>query len=902
MATAHLEVKVDSSGVRSASKDLRELTGYSKETEKQNKRLADVFGEIAAAEEKEAKKAIAAANAKVQAAKDAADKVAQSEEKRAAQAARLAQREDERWNDLKQKSLARYEVQAAAAEKASQRQMAATERAAKREDERWNNAIQRAKAGLDGVLPIRPSLQRIEAKINEAPAHAESGFSGILAGGKEGAISALGLGALAGGAAAAAAAAVGAVASFATLSKVIAETSAYDGLIARLAGVTGGTEAAREQFDKLEKLSDKTIYTENQVTEAFIRMEQNGLKPTEATLTAFANIASATGTSIEQLAEASLAASLGNYKGLRQFGVKAVQEGEGIKVTFKGVTSTIGNSADAITQYLVGIGETDFAGAAERQLDTMGGAVKKLEDAWGDMFREVGRSAVGDFIKTGMTEAAKAINLATDALEAFLYTASQKPKFTGMSAELAAFAKGASKWGAAQSDEEASLADKVQAAIDHLNTGMQSTKDKELAAYRAREAVLKDALVQGVPGDIGAALDENKRQYEESVNGAGAGTKTKKAARTMKKDFDYADLAYRNGQAANAAFLQEVADYEAAQAAEYEALKVTLANKEEAAKASYEKQRRTLEANIGAEGQEELFAANEAAWQAHLDKITADIDEAAEKSAEKQLAMQRKLESIGIGPQSQLQLINSKTAGDRHELGAALADNLSGKNGEALKLEAERTYAQKSIDIEKQRTEEIKKLNMELAAQSVQNAGAMFGSLATVMKNAHGEQSKEYQTMFAIQKGFGIAAAEIAMFQSMAEASKQPYPANIPLYLKAAAQGADIIAQISSTSFSGSYDSGGTINSGSTGEVGERRPELLMVHGRSRVQGPATVIGGEATAALLGGGKSAAPSFDIHLHDNINSAFDHYMSSTRGKQAINLHIKRNGPLIRSITR
>jgi hypothetical protein len=155
--------------------------------------------------------------------------------------------------------------------------------------------------------------------------------------------------------------------------------------------------------------------------------------------------------------------------------------------------------------------------------------------------------------------------------------------------------------------------------------------------------------------------------------------------------------------------------------------------------------------------------------------------------------------------------------------------------------------------------------------------------------------------MFEVQRAFGIASAEIAMLQSMAEASKQPFPANIPLYLKAAAQGAGIVAQISNTAYSGSYDAGGSIYDGSSGDVAERRPELVMLHGRSRVQGPATVIGGADTAALLGGGKSAAPNISVHLHDDINGAFDHYMSSTRGSRAMNLHIKRNGALIRSIT-
>src|SRR3990172_9256231 len=209
--------------------------------------------------------------------------------------------------------------------------------------------------------------------------------------------------------------------------KVMAETIAYENLTARLAGVTGGAEEAKASFDLLEKTSDKTIFTENQMTEAFLHLEQTGLDGSARALKAFANIASATGNSMDQLAEMTLAASMGIFRSMRSMGIRAVADGDKIQMTFKGVTTTIGNSAQEIQGYLVKIGETQFAGAAERQLDTMGGSVKKLGDAWGDLSREVGRSVIGDIIKTTIGDAATVINGVTVAVEALLYTMSKKP-------------------------------------------------------------------------------------------------------------------------------------------------------------------------------------------------------------------------------------------------------------------------------------------------------------------------------------------------------------------------------------------------------------------------------------------------------------------------------------------
>jgi hypothetical protein len=254
------------------------------------------------------------------------------------------------------------------------------------------------------------------------------------------------------------------------------------------------------------------------------------------------------------------------------------------------------------------------------------------------------------------------------------------------------------------------------------------------------------------------------------------------------------------------------------------------------------------------------------------------------------------LRKIGVGPDtSQAQMVNSKYAGQQFELEGALAENMSGKNGEVLKIEAEQTYAAKSIAIERARAQEIRAINLELVHQSAQNAELIFAGLATAMKNGHGEMSAEYRTMFAIQKTFGIAAAEIAMYQAMAEAGKQPFPANIPLYLKAAAQGAQIIAQMSSLSYSGAYDAGGNIAGGSYGDVGERDWELVR---GAKVAGPAQVIGREATAAMLGGGKTERTVVVI----GAEQAFKGWLGSTAHQQAMVTFVKQNGALIRTVAR
>jgi hypothetical protein len=933
---AHLEISVGSNGVVSAEKALKQMNAAAKETAKQQQQLAGIISEIAAVETKAAEKianasrkkeealkasekhhkSLAAIVAEVSAADEkaaeksaaAAAKRAAADEKAAARKAAALARENEAWNDALQKALARDERRAASAK-----------RAAQKEEEHWNNAIQRAKAGLDGVLPIRPSLQRIEARIN-VPAASSSGAAGALEGGA--------LGSLGNSLTSVLPQIAVATVSVAGLHKVIAETSAYDALIARLAGVTDGTAAASEQFEALEKLSDSTIFTENQVVDAFIRLEQNGLKPTAKTLSSFANIASATGTSIEQLAEVSLAASLGNYKGLRQFGIKAVAEGDNLKVTFKGVSETIGNSARDITEYLVSIGETNFAGAAARQLDTMGGAVKKLEDAWGDMFREVGRGRIGDVIKEGMEIATGAVNLMTSAIDILFGKMAQTPPKIQINAGIVA--ENQEDIIAKAMDARAQKAAKI--AADNKGTKIE----QETAAYaaetaeQARAARKTATLARQVQewrdgeeekhkatnsffNDLDSRALNSKQKAKEQLDDDLARIK---AAREAGQEFDVdaatsaANQAYKNalGTKEYAPKIATVEDtsytrYQTMRtkqdADELQAVRESLTTKEESALAFYERNKEILEKSKG--DQTAYLAANEVAWEKHLAELATKQRDADAKLAREQIELQKRLQSIGVGPQSQIQAVQSKYAGQYFDLGAALSDNLSGKNGPDLKLAAEQTYKEKSVAIEQQRAEEIKKIHVELAAQSVQNTALLFGGLAAVMKNAHGEQSKEYQAMFAIQKGFGIASAEIAMYQSMAEASKLPFPANIPVYIKAAAQGAQIIAQMSSLSYAGGYDSGGDIPRGSYGDVGEMG-NLELVSRPSHVRGPAHVIGSRDTAALLSG--SSAPVVNlrnVNLFDG-DRAVNNFLGSTRGERVLLNVIRRNGNAVQSMMR
>ena len=74
----------------------------------------------------------------------------------------------------------------------------------------------------------------------------------------------------------------------------------------------------------------------------------------------------------------------------------------------------------------------------------------------------------------------------------------------------------------------------------------------------------------------------------------------------------------------------------------------------------------------------------------------------------------------------------------------------------------------------------------------------MFGSLASIAKDGLGEQSKLYRAMFAMQQGFAIAQASIAMSQAMSRGLAEGFPEGLADMAMAAAHGAKIISAIKS--------------------------------------------------------------------------------------------------------
>ncbi len=118
-----------------------------------------------------------------------------------------------------------------------------------------------------------------------------------------------------------------------------------------------------------------------------------------------------------------------------------------------------------------------------------------------------------------------------------------------------------------------------------------------------------------------------------------------------------------------------------------------------------------------------------------------------------------------------------------------------------------------------QQAGEQQRQDMFMSAGSVllASTGDLFGGLADIMKNAQGEQSALYKTMFAASKAFAIASASINLWQSVSKAMSVGFPMNIPFIAGALAQGTAILQNLSSVQAAG-FATGGLVTGPGTGQ------------------------------------------------------------------------------------
>lgn len=196
----------------------------------------------------------------------------------------------------------------------------------------------------------------------------------------------------------AASAVAGLVSVSATMQKLVSVARQTDVLKAGLVTMTGSMENANAAFAELSKFAANTPYALDQSVTAFTKLVAMGLTPSQKALESYGNTASAMGKDLNQMIEAVADATTFEFERLKEFGIRASQQGDEVSFTFQGVTTTVKKNAAEIEGYLMALGENQFAGAMANRMATLDGALANLQDSWDGLFRAISTAGTGDAI------------------------------------------------------------------------------------------------------------------------------------------------------------------------------------------------------------------------------------------------------------------------------------------------------------------------------------------------------------------------------------------------------------------------------------------------------------------------------------------------------------------------
>lgn len=177
---------------------------------------------------------------------------------------------------------------------------------------------------------------------------------------------------------------------------VIATTAEFQKMEAVLATTLGSKSAAKVAMDQIVEFASKTPFQVNELTDSFVKLANRGFVPTLTQMTALGDLASSTGKSFDQLTEAALDAMTGEFERLKEFGIRASSEGDKVKFTFKGVTTEVQKTDEAIKDYLISLGNAEgVSGSMAAISETVGGQISNLEDNFSQLQLAIGSSSSG---------------------------------------------------------------------------------------------------------------------------------------------------------------------------------------------------------------------------------------------------------------------------------------------------------------------------------------------------------------------------------------------------------------------------------------------------------------------------------------------------------------------------
>lgn len=663
---------------------------------------------------------------------------------------------------------------------------------------------------------------------------------------------------LAGAAIKAAGAIGGLAAATSVFNKLIDSQRNFDQLNAGLITMTGSASNAAEAFGALQQFAATTPFDLNQAVKGFTQLVALGLNPSQEALTSFGNTAAAMGKDLNQMIEAVADAATGEFERLKEFGIKARQQGDQVSFTFRGVTTTVKKSADDIQKYLINIGNTDFAGAMQERAKTLDGALSNLDDSWAALVLSIARSGFGDAVREQVEVVATQIGNLTD-----LISSGELQSAVGSWATMFDSSFGfISDWLNQLNDEVANTAAEISPfgkdVADEIGIGFDT-----LPAYVS--AIIQDIAAQfsslvDQAKTVGTAIAEALNPFSDGNPFAKAGEEiaanTAALVQRQKVIYDTRDQEIGVYNDAIEASKKQRAEYQKNKAARVDLGKYGITPQESGNSGQSDKDKKAAESAAKRLAKEKEYAL------ASLEQLKQDnFDEIALIDAKEQERLKKFTDYRAKDLLSQQQFEEAKTQIEIEASNARSDEFLKAAKNDKQRQDELDSFQEgliemndielQNIDIQQKAKEDKAK---EFYDQGRINEDEYQASLAQIQKVYNKKRVTEYSSMLGettenlrtalgegnkMYKAFAIANAIMNTYQGAVAAYQSA--AAIPLVGWVAAPiaaGAAIAAGLSNVGkIRSAREQGGSLSAGQASTIAERgKAEVIMPAGASRVR------------------------------------------------------------------
>jgi len=174
-------------------------------------------------------------------------------------------------------------------------------------------------------------------------------------------------------------------------------TGKYEAFGATMKNSFQSNSMATQSMDDLTKFAADTPFQVDNLTNSFIQLSNRGFIPTMKEMTSMGDLTANQGKSFDQLSEAILDASTGEFERLKEFGIKGSIQGNKAILNSKAGTKIIDkNDSRGIYDYIVSLGNAKgVQGSMAAVSKTTAGAISNMGDAFDQLKYSIGAATNG---------------------------------------------------------------------------------------------------------------------------------------------------------------------------------------------------------------------------------------------------------------------------------------------------------------------------------------------------------------------------------------------------------------------------------------------------------------------------------------------------------------------------